>query len=165
MDKYRGASVGVVNAASVAAPDLELLESLVNDSPETFLYGFSQGAGYRFLGARFRTDDGKTSNYQGPLYDIYEVVAPVPVAAGNPSRQKLVYFDSRTKLLAQSRYLIQRGGAKVSVSTEYGGWTNSGGQAFAGQIVRKEDGVVVFRFKITSATVGPAAADTVFPKH
>src|SRR5207237_850832 len=49
------------------------LESLFDDTPESFFYAMLQGAAHRFLGNRFRADDGKTPNYKGPWYDVYQV--------------------------------------------------------------------------------------------
>lgn len=156
---------GLVNGAGVAQSDLDILESIFDDSTEMFLYGFVQGHAHRFLGGRFRTDDGKKPNYNGPLYDIYETVARVRVVAGSPLRQKLYYFDSQTKLLTKTRYALLRGSTNISVSTEYDKWKTSGGQAFPGQIVRTENGVPVFKFDINSAAAGPPANDGLFPKH
>lgn len=155
---------GAMNGASMAQSDLGILESVFDDSAEMFLYGFLQGHAHRFLGARFRTDDGRTANYRGPLYDIYETVAPVR-AAGGPQRQKFYYFDSQTKLLTKTRYVILRGSTQLPVSTEFGNWITSGGQAFPGQIVRKENDVAVFTFIVSSASAGPTPNDGLFPKH
>jgi hypothetical protein len=156
---------GLVNASALAQQDLDILESLLDDSAETFLYGFVRGRAHRFLGGRFRTDDGKTANYQGPLYDIYQTVSPVQAAAVNQVRQKLYYFDSQNKLLVKTQYVIPRGSAKILVSTEFSNWTTSGGQAFPGQIVRKENNVAVFTFNISSAAAGASAKDGLFPGH
>src|SRR5207245_1603940 len=52
-------SSGLLNASSVSQSDLGILESLLNDSAEAFIYGFSQGHAHRFVGGRFRTDGGK----------------------------------------------------------------------------------------------------------
>ena len=155
---------GLLNAASVSDSDLAVLESLLDHSPESFLYGFVQGRAHRFLGGRFRTDDGKAPNYTGPWFDIYERFAPVPVVTDAPLRQKHFYFDSQTKLFAKATYIVVKGGAKVVVSTEQSKWKVNAGQATPGQIVRKEGGVTVFTFDIASAVVGPALADGLFPK-
>lgn len=106
---------GVVNPAGLTEPELGILESLVQDSPEGFLYGFPQGCAFRFLGARFRADDGKSRDYQGPWFDIYETVVLVRVLSGTPLRQKHFYFDTRTKLFVKAKYVVQRGGTKVLV--------------------------------------------------
>lgn len=159
-------NMGLTNASTLPDADLAVLESLVSDSVEAFLYGFVQGHAHRFLGGRFRTDNGKNPTYAGPWYDIYEAVAPPQGPPGAPPpRPKWFWFDSEGKLLIRTTYLASRGGAQIQVSTEFNKWTASAGQATPGQIVRNENGAAVFTFNIASATVGPAANDGLFPGH
>jgi hypothetical protein len=155
--------VGLQNASSVSSSDADVLESLLDDSPESFLYGFRQDKAYRLLGTRFRTDDGKTPNYQGPWYDVYAVVGLALAKPGNPRTEKFYYFDSVTGLLWKTVYLLA---GAVKVSTEYNNWTgNTSGDPFPGQIVRRENGSAVFTFTIAAASVGAEAHDGVFPGH
>lgn len=155
--------VGLQNAGSLSASDTDVLESLLDDSPQSFLYGFRRSTAYRFLGSRFRTDDGKTPNYQGPWYDIYAVLGPALAKPGAPPREKFYYFDSVTGLLWKTVYVLPGG---VRVSTEYTNWTRSASDdPFPGQIVRKENGSAIFTFTVTSAAVAPEAHDGVFPGH
>jgi hypothetical protein len=156
---------GLINASAVSVVDVDLLESLVTDAQESFLYGFLSGQPHRFLGARFRADDGKTPNYQGPWSDIYEAMVRIDFAPGAPVRPKLYYFDSKSKLLTKTVYILQRGTSKVTVSTEYSGWSTKNGQTTPGQIVRKENGAAVFTFDVTTAAVGPTVHDGLFPSH
>jgi len=153
---------GVANRANLSDSELAIVESLLNDGPEDFLYSFSRGHGLRFLGGRFRTDDGKSPNYAGPLFDIYEKIGPVEVTTGTSLRQKFYHFDSQTKLLAKVTYLISQGGVKVSVSTEYANWSNSAGQAIPAKILRRENGVIVFTFDVASIQIGPGISDGLF---
>ena len=156
---------GVSNASALSNSDLGVLESLLDDSPEAFLYGFTRGHAHRFLGGRFRTDNGKTPNYSGPWYDIYESVAPVQSLSGAPLRQKIFVFDGINKLLVRTSYLVLQGGTKIGVSTEFGKWVVNGGQATPGQIVRKENGVAVFTFDVSAASVVATVNDGTFPGH
>ena len=155
---------GVSNAASVAQQDLDVLESLAADSHEAFLYSFTESLGHRLLGTRFRTDDGKTPNYQGPYYDIYEATGPSP-AANNAVRQKWYFFDSGTHLLAKTRYLVKRSGADVAIESQYSGWTTQNGQPYPAKIVRTENGTAVFTFNAAQGAVGQSAKDGLFPGH
>ena len=155
---------GVSNSSSLPQEDLDVLESLAADTHEAFLYGFTQQLGHRLLGARFRTDDGKTPDYQGPYYDIYEATGPNP-AANNALRQKWYFFDSGTHLLVKTRYLVKRSGTDVAVESQYSNWTNQNGQQFPGQIVRTENGAAVFTFKVAKGAVGAAANDGLFSGH
>jgi hypothetical protein len=155
--------VGLQNASSISASDADILESLFDDSPQSFLYGFRQGKAYRLLGTRFRTDDGKTPNYQGPWYDVYAVLGPALAKPGHPPTEKFYYFDSVTGLLWKTVYVLS---GSVTLSTEYNNWTRAtSGDPFPGQIVRKENGSAVFTFTVTAASVTPQANDGVFPGH
>jgi hypothetical protein len=156
---------GLINATGVSQSDLDILETLLNDSPEAFLYSFPHGHAHRFLGGRFRTDGGKTANYSGPWFDIYESVATARTLSISPPTQKFFYFDSITKLHARTTYIVLRNSIKVPVSTEYGKWAVIDGQATPRQIVRNENGVPVFTFDINAASVGPALKDGLFPGH
>jgi len=91
-------AAGVLGAASLAAADLNLLESLLDDRMESFLYGFPAGTRWRFLGARFRVDDnGATANYEDPWCDIYEMRgAWQPLAARLPGKS---YSASKAELI------------------------------------------------------------------
>jgi hypothetical protein len=158
-------SGGVVNPSSIASADLSVMESLLDDSPESFLYGFFGGNVNRLLGGRFRTDNGKTAHYTGPWNDIYESTALVKAVGRTVTRRKFYCFDSQTKLMSRVVYQLGSGPAAPVVSTQYSGWTNQGGQAIVGQIVRTTGGSVTFTFKVNSATVSAAAADGAFSKQ
>ena len=161
---YVDAATGVQNAAGLSASELNMLESLSNDSPEAFLYAVTGQGAYRFLGQRFRTDNGKTPNYQGPWYEIFETTERV-LAQNKTLRQKFYYFDSISKLLVKAEYNIPEGNSSVSVKTLYSNWTITGGYAMPGQIVRQENGTVVFTLGMSAAKVqGPQSSGT-FPGH
>src|SRR5207249_1425769 len=49
------------------------VESFVFDGVEHFFLSQMQGQATRFIGSRYRLDDGSNKNYTGPFYDIYEV--------------------------------------------------------------------------------------------
>jgi len=150
----------VQNAASISSADLNVLESLLDDSAESFFYGFMRGDAHRLIGRRYRADDGTTPNYQGPWYDIYIRSASALAQSGAPLRQSFCFFDSQTKLLAKVQYDLPN---STKVLTEFTNWITTNGQSFPGQIVRKENDAVVFTFKITGAVASPAVTDGVFP--
>lgn len=155
---------GVLNAIPLAAADQDILESLLFDTAETFLYGFVKGRAQRPLGRRFRADDGKALNYAGPWFDIYQAFVTVVTSTGSPVRQKHFYFDSDTQLLTKTTYVINRGSKDVSVTTEFNKWSNNNGQTTPGQIVRREGGVTVFTLDVISAAVVAKSDDGLFPK-
>ncbi len=155
---------GALNASALSQPDRDLLENLAFDTQEAFLYSFRKPFGHRLLGTRFRADDGKSKDYNGPFYDLYEILGAVPVAQ-NVVRQKWFFFDSATGLLVKARYLVQRGGPDVAVEAQFGNWANQGGKMFPAKIIRTENGTAVFTFQATQGTVGPAVADGAFGGH
>jgi len=155
------AVAGVSNAAGLNETERDMLESLHNDIPEAFLYNVSGTTAFRFLGARFRNDNGKDKNYQGPYYDVFQTGGPV-LTRKNEVAWKLYYFDSHTKLLAKTTYHLRRGSAAVPVVVEFSNWTVVQGNAVPGQIVRRENGVVVFTLSVKAAAIGPHQDDGIF---
>jgi hypothetical protein len=151
------ASTGIVGPTARQA-DSDYLESLLDDATEAFLYGFSGGPTNRYLGGRYRADDGKTASYSGPYYDVYQTVGPARAQATATSRTKAYWFESGTNLLAKIAYSV----GAVRVVTQISGWTTRGGQPFPGKIDRIENGVTVGSFVISSVAVGPSAADSMF---
>jgi hypothetical protein len=142
-------NTGLSNGASLVQEENDILESLFDDATESFVLGFSNGNGYRFLGM-FRSDDGKTPNFTGPSWEIYDVYGPARGQSVKVTRYKRFYFDSATKLLTKAVY----SSSGKSVETEFSAWTTVAGQAFPGKIARKENGAVVFQFTINAGVAG-----------
>jgi hypothetical protein len=139
-----------------------MLETLYDDAPQTMFYLINQKAAHRFLGARFRADDGTAANFTGPWFDIFDVAASARAQISTPQRLKRYRFDSTTQLLTKVEYLVT---ANDRVTTEYSGWTISQGQATPRHIIRTNGGTTVFQVDIATALVGPAASDGIFPGH
>ena len=150
------------SVGNLSDDDKDLLESFYADSADLFFRANSQGAGYRLLGGRFRADDGSTANYSGPWYLVYQLVVPLKFRGESGVRSKVFAFDASNGLLAAVRYRMTRGGSKVDVGVEYSGWQKVSGQAVPATIRRMENGVEIWRFGVTRATVGPLVADGMF---
>ena len=144
---------------SILQSDAGILESVIDDGIESFLYGFAGGTIHRFLGERVRGDDGKTADYKGPWYDVVFAGGPARSQPGNPNRLKFFYFDNDTKFPARTDYILPD---TRKISTEFRNWTRIGGQSFPGQIVRSENDVVVFTFTIVQASFAAAADYGIF---
>lgn len=140
----------------------DLIETLVYGSPEHFFNTQMQGQATRFLGSRFRLDDGSTDNYEGPYYDVYKVGEQIRVATEPTERLKLYYFNSETLLLERVSYEIDRNGSTVQVEERLGGWTKEQGQQVARRIERFENGQSVFVLTVRSAGLSRRAGDGVF---
>jgi hypothetical protein len=143
------------------ADALDLIETLVYDSAEHFFAAQMQGNAMRFLGARFRTDDGLTPDYDGPYFDIYKIADQVK-ASGEERPAKLYYFNSDTLLLERVTYVINRGGSEINVETKLSDWHLVNGQQVARRIERLENGSSVFVLTIRSAGLGRRADDSMF---
>ena len=114
----------------------DLMETLVYGSAEHFFDTQMEGMGTRFLGSRFRLDDGSSADYSGPYYDVYKVADQVKTSPDQREQLKLYYFNSETLLLERVTYEINRNGATVKVEERLGDWTKEQGQQVARRIER-----------------------------
>jgi hypothetical protein len=146
---------------AAAADELDLIETLTYDSAEHFFAAHMQGNAIRFLGARFRTDDGSTPDYNGPYFDIYKIADQIKVS-GQERPAKLYYFNSDTFLLERVTYVINRDGSEISVETKLSDWRVIDGQQVARRIERFENGKSAFVLTIRSAGLGRRADDGIF---
>lgn len=142
--------------------DADVFESLLDDSPEAFFYGMSRQQAHRFLGGRFRADNGKALNYSGPWFNVYQVWESARSQPGSPQREKVYFFDSQTGLLNRVEYFLS---PSLKVTTSFSGWKTANGQAYPGHIVRTSGAATVFTIDITGATGSAGANDGVFPGH
>ena len=115
----------------------------------------------RFLGSRFRTDDGSTPDYNSPYFDIYKIADQIK-ASGEERAAKLYHFNSDTFLLERVTYVINRGGSEISVETRLSDWRVVDGQQVARRIERFENGKSVFVLTVRSAGLGRRADDGTF---
>jgi hypothetical protein len=145
----------------VADDELALVETLAYDSAEHFFAAHMQGNAMRFLGARFRTDDGSTPDYNGPYFDIYKLADQIK-ASGQERAAKLYYFNSDTLLLERVTYVLIRSGSEISVETKLSDWRVVDGQQVARRIERFENGSSVFVLTIRSAVLSRRVDDGIF---
>jgi len=149
---------------SLTAPtseDLDLIETLVYDSAEHFFAAQMQGHATRFLGARFRTDDGANPDYNGPYFDVYKISDQIK-ASEQDRPAKLYYFNSDTLLLERVMYVINRDGAEIKVETKLSDWRATDGQQVPRRIERCENGKSVFVLTLWSVAVAHRADDGMF---
>jgi hypothetical protein len=141
--------------------ELDLIETLAYDSAEHFFATRLQGKAMRFLGARFRSDDGSSPDYNGPYFDIYQIADQIE-ASGEERAAKLYYFNSDTLLLERVTYVINRNGSEVNVETKLSDWRIEEGQKVARRIERLENGKSVFVLDLRSPQFGRRADDGIF---
>lgn len=149
-------AAGLVGPA-ISAADSNLLESLLDDAVELFLYGYRSNYAHRFLGGLFRANNVSSGNYPGPWYEIHQTTGAIHAQRGIV-RTKDYYFDSATKLLAKTLYTS----GSTRVVTEFNNWITAAGQRYPGAVLRIEDGAQVGAFTITSAATGPSVNDGLF---
>ena len=133
----------------------DLLETLVYGSAEHFFSTQMQGQATRFLGSRFRIDDGLSPDYDGPYYDVYKVADQIKTSLEPREQLRLYYLNSETLLLERACYELSRNGSTVKVEEHIGGWTREQGQQVPRRIERFENGESVF--VLTVRTVGLSA--------
>jgi hypothetical protein len=138
------------------------VESLLFDFVDHFFAAQMQGFATRFLGSRFRLDDGKDPQYNGPFYDIYQVTDRITIEENVREQPKLYFFNSNTFLLERVRYQVERDGVTVKVEVLISGWQTVGGQQIPNNITRTEDGEPVLSLSIASAAVGIKQNDRAF---
>jgi len=146
---------------TVATDDLDLIETLAYDSAEHFFAAQMQGNAMRFLGSRFRTDDGSNPDYNGPYFDVYKIAEQIK-ASGEERAAKLYYFNSDTLLLERVTYTVNRDGVETSVETRLSDWRATDGQQVPRRIERFENGRPVFVLTISSAALAHRADDGMF---
>ena len=146
----------------LADDDLDVTESVGDDSAEALLYSMQNGYTLRMLGSRFRTDRGDNPAYNGPWFDIFELLGAPVKRSATSARHKQVVFDSVSKLLLYVRYKVQRGGGVVDVQTEWSAWKKVNGYAVPGKVTRRENGTEVWNVQHDTVTILPAQADDAF---
>lgn len=140
----------------------DLIETLIYGSAEHFFMTQMQGRATRFLGARFRMDDGSSADYSGPYYDIYRVADQIKTSTNQREQEKLYYFNSETLLLERVSYQINRDGSDVKIEEMIRDWSKEQGQQVARRIERFENGKSVFVFTVRSAGLGSRPGDGAF---
>lgn len=150
------------NGNALSRREEDLIETLTYDSVEHFLISQLDGAAIRFLGSRFRLDDGTATNYEGPFYDLYETSELIKVGREIRRQTKVYYFNSNTNLLERVKYQVRRDGLATLVEVRLNNWREVQGQKLPGEIVRLENDTPVLRFTITSTGIGSRAADGIF---
>jgi hypothetical protein len=139
-----------------------LMESLVYDTVEHLLTARQAGASVRFLGSRFRLDDGQAAGYEGAFHDVYQVNTLVRTGGEARRQPKHFFINSDTFTLEKVRYTAAVDGGQVPVEILFKGWQRVQGQLIPTRIVRLESGEARATIVVTGIQVGPATADGAF---
>jgi hypothetical protein len=139
---FNGATAAGVSAE--ASQD-GLLESFVDDLPDTLMASVAQGMGLRMLGQGFRDSSGGTC-------DIYDVPTLGQTNKRTAPIAKRYCFNSQTFLLEYVRYISN----SVVTETQFS-WQQVNGQAVPAGVLRVRNGTQLFSFQAQSATTSAAA--------
>lgn len=148
---------------NVAKDDTDLIETLVYDSPERFLYSPLNRVPMRKLGSRFRMDGGKGPTYSGPTYDVFQILDQVQQGSKTKTQSKYYHVNSDSQLVERV-YYQDADNPKVKVQVFLEDWTTISNNRVPRTIRRLENGLEVFRFSLSSATMGPSVPDGIFQK-
>jgi len=143
----------------------EELETLVFDSVDHFMAAHMLGKPLRFLGDRFRLDDGTAVNYIGSYYDIYQIAEQQFDANNNKEQtvqQKLYFFNSDTHKLERITYQIESKNEAVKVLVELTGWQRLDGQVLPTSLTRFENGKPTITLTINALALSTRANDGIF---
>ncbi len=135
--------------------DKDLLESLVDDLPETFITAAALGSGFHLLGQRF-------SDQKGGFGDIYDTLIPGKTNKTHPRLPKRCCFDSLTGLLSWVQYRSGMKADSAIIETRFSDWIIVNGQAVPTLISRSQGGQCIFTLEAQEVNVLTAAADNLF---
>lgn len=147
---------------SPGSPMVNVLETLLFDSPEHFFLGQANGLATRCLGDHARMDDGQATDYSGPFYDVYLVSDQIETRSKEKEQAKLYYFNSATLLLEKVKYEMKQGIDSFPVEIQYEDWKLQDGQQFPGKIARLENGFPVMTMVVSYTNLGPQLSDGTF---
>ena len=152
----------VRNAAPLTDLEKSLMETLANDSAEHFFWSQMESQATRFLGDRYRLDDGPAQNYEGPYYDVYQVMDESNLTTEGQPAPKFFHFNSNTFLLERIVYQIVGDSDSKRVEVSLGDWRKQNGQSSPFRIERIENGQSVFVLSVNSVHFGPRIEDGTF---
>lgn len=157
---FDGARAWALNG-KLSADDLAAVETLVFDSPDHFLLSQTRGYATRFLGNRFRLDDGDAASGTA-FYDLYQVGDQININAASRSQPKMFYLNSTTQLIERVHYEAGHGGQSVKVEILMTGWEKGDNQYLPRSITRMENGIETLRIAINAAVISQRVNDGIF---
>ena len=150
----------IKNAAPLTDIEKSLMDTLSTDSTEHFFWTQMEAQATRFLGDKYRLDDGSSTNYDGPYYDVYQVMDESTLNAQGQPVPKFFYINTSTFLLDRIVYQSVHNSKRVEVLLS--DWRKQNGQSTPFRIERFEDGQSVFVFTVKSVHFGPRVEDATF---
>jgi hypothetical protein len=116
----------------------------------------------RPLGSRFRLDDGKTKDYSGPFYDLYEFRLPEGIGKKNRQYRRVYCINSDTMLMERVRTEISSSGNTHMFEIRFSGWKRIGDQTVPSVIEQLKDDRTRLMINLTSVAFSPKVDDGIF---
>jgi hypothetical protein len=141
------------NAGAPVSSDKNLIERVVLDSPDQFVFAQLRGATYYTIGRRVRpAEAGNSESYSGPIWDLVRVAEPQRGAASKPDNLwRIFYINDVTGLI--DKILYDDGGQNVTVDLLE--WANLSGEIEPTLTRWTRGGQVLMELRLTSVTYGP----------
>lgn len=141
------------------------LEAIVFDSVDHFMAAHLLGKPVRFLGDRFRLDDGTAAKYTGSYYDIYQITEQLYDANNvkkDTLQEKLYFFNSDTHKLERITYQVVDKKIVMEVLVELAGWQTLDGQVLPTSLTRYENGKPAITLTINALALSTRIEDGTF---
>ena len=136
-----------VSGAIPAEAQRMLIERLVLDSPDQFVFAQLRGASYYTVAHNVRADVGGNDNYKGPLWDVVRVEEPETDASRRPlSNWRLYYINVQSGLI--DKIVSEAGGERIEANVLQ--WIDQAGEKVPTQIVWKRGNESIQEFRLTS---------------
>jgi hypothetical protein len=168
--RYEQGSVRIVDNGSQTVTsrgkptheEVGLIESIFEDSHETFLENVANGRAFRLVGRRFRPGRDRNAPYTGPLFDVIDVEVTGSRSERKDRQMKRYFFNSLSGQLDHTRYEYMSNGSKVIAETYFTQWEQSEGQWAPRVVERRENGASIFTLRLAAITFGAALNDSAF---
>lgn len=142
---------GAKTAGSTAGESERILiERLVFDSPDEFVFAQLRGASYHTTGRNVRDDLGGDDSYTGPLWDVIRVTEPETDSARRRlSSSRLYYINVQTGLL--DKIVSELKGETIEANILQ--WLDQAGEKHPAHIVWKRGNETVQEFRLTTVSI------------
>jgi len=113
---------GGVTATSGSATQAQraLVEKLIFDSPDQFVFAQLRGASYHTISRNLRPNDAG-ENYRGPLWTLVRVAEPRRLDdMGQTDRWRLYYINETTQLI--DRVVSEQAGQTIEATIQWAEW-------------------------------------------
>jgi hypothetical protein len=144
-----------VQTMTAAQKAVETIQTLLEDSVESFFALQKDRISRRYLGSGFKLEGTKESD---PGMDVVQVSFPDNFRGKEPTL-KSYWFDCSTKLLGVVAYTSSSGAVTHIVIDD---WRDVAGEKFPFRIERWEDSKLIVRLTLNSATFMAGANDGTF---